>query len=128
MRIKETIINKYNRKTGNFDRKVNVFEKYTVGKMETSEGGWTRIEVKGPKQNFLLCSTFSPLKVCRPGLPVKELPLFYVTSDANHFYGNPRLGFPSVAKIQGATHFALENDELIPYKSSGRGLVSELFV
>ena len=122
MKIKDITFKRYDKKTSDYTKEIHPFAKYIVSDINENNGTWKTIDIKGPKQNFTLCSVAKPLKVCRPGLPTKELPLFYVMSAYSRFH----CGFPAVTKIQGATYFALENDELIPYCSSGRGLIREL--
>lgn len=126
LKIKEKIWRKYSKKTGGYTNIVSVFEKYKIGRVSTSDKGYTTIEIVGPKQTFVLVSTSKPLKKLSPPLNdgdnaiVKEMPLFFVTTNKMSYYGS------AVTKIQGATHFALDGDELIAYKTSGRGLVEEL--
>lgn len=118
--IREKIVRKFNRKTGQYDRVTSVFDKYKIGRVETSINGYKTIEVIGPKQIFVLCQCAKNLKIIAPPLNdgenarVKELPLFFVTTNVK------------CTTIQGACHFALDGETLIPYRSSGRGLVEEL--
>jgi hypothetical protein len=121
MKIKEKIVRKFNRKTGEYDKEFSVFAKYSIGRVSVSERtGWRAVEVIGPKQQFCLCECAKPLKIITPptkdgeNAGVRELPLFFVTSAVK------------VTKIQGCTHFALDGEVLIPYRSSGCGLVEEL--
>ena len=125
MKIKQVKFRKYERKTGDYTKIVEPFSAYTITRDETSEKGFRTIEISGPKQTFTLCSTAKPLKVLFPPVndgdsaTVKELPFFFVM-------GKRKYNFPSVTKIQGASNFALDGDVLIPYVSSGRGLVSPM--
>lgn len=125
MKIREIFFRKYDKKTNSYSKIVYPFKDYKITRDETSEKGYRTIEVVGPKQTFFLCSTVKPLKKLYPPLRdgenaiVKEMQFFYVT-------GVGKYHMPSITKIQGATNFALDGDELIPYVSSGRGLVREL--
>lgn len=116
--IKERFVHKFERKTGSFSKSVDLFAKYVIGDIKETRPGWRTIGITGPKQTFWLCECQKPLKVYKPGQPVRELPLFFVNSEGGRF--------PKVSKIQGATHFALDGEVLIPYKSSGAGFVEEL--
>jgi hypothetical protein len=111
--IKERFVHKFERKTGQFTKSVNLFAKYQVGDI-TQRNSWRTIEVKGPKQNFILCECQKPLKVFKYETGNYELPLFFV------------MGKTNVTKIQGANFFALDGDTLIPYRSNGYGCVEEL--
>jgi len=110
--IKERFVHKFERKTGQFTKSVNLFAKYQVGDI-TQRESWKTIEVKGPKQTFILCECQKPLKVFKP-TGNYQLPLFFV------------MGNIKVTKIQGADFFALDGETLIPYRSNGYGCVEEL--
>jgi hypothetical protein len=118
--IRPRIYRKFNRKTKQYDRVVNVFEKYKVTRDETSEKGYRTLEITGPKQKFYLTNTARPLKVLAPpteeggNATCTEYPLFFVS---------PMM---SSGKIQGAQYFALDGNELVAYRSTGKGLVEKL--
>ncbi|HMP32657.1 MAG TPA: hypothetical protein PKD85_23825, partial [Saprospiraceae bacterium] len=107
------IYRKFNRKTKEYDRLVNVFEKYKVIKDEQTPLG-RKITIEGPKQIFKLNQQLQPLKKLFPPeregekATVKEYTFFYVSP----------LGC-GVSKIQGAIGFALIDGILVPYKFSG---------
>jgi hypothetical protein len=90
---------------------------YKVGEVDTSDKGFTTIQIYGPKKTFTLCNCVKPLKKISPPLHdgenarVQEFPLFFVLNGK---------------AIHGAAFFALDGDTLIPYKSVGRCCMEEL--
>lgn len=127
MKIRERIYRKFDRKTKDYTKLVSLFEKYKIGEVSISDGGYKTIEIIGPKQTFKLIQTAKPLRKLFPpkedgqNAIVKEMPLFFVTSHGKYYTA-------SVAKINGASYFAYDadTDELVAYQSSGRSLVQEL--
>ena len=119
LKFKQIVWKKFDRKTGDYTKIVEPFAAYQIGRISEKPTGRT-IEVIGPKQTFVLVECRNKLKKLYPpaveggNATVEELPLFFVTTNVK------------CAKIQGACHFALRGETLIPYKSSGRGLVTEL--
>lgn len=111
---------KWSRKLGTYGPERDIFEKYSVGKMLDLKGGYKSIQIIGPKKEFVLMSCARPLTIISPpkeegGNAQKvEVPLFFVS---------PMNGSGS---IQGATYFALINNELVAYKGAGGGCISEL--
>jgi hypothetical protein len=120
--IKEKIVRKFNRKTGEYDKVINLFSKYKVTDDEAFSVGigaktnWRNVVIQGPKEKFVLCECNNPIKIYRPEQPVKELPLFFVS----------RFKQLGLTKIQGASHFVLDGETLIPYTTCGRGRLTEL--
>ncbi len=112
--IQKTVVRKYNRKTGEYDRHVDLFDKYRVVDDRMSQFGWRVLTIQGPKQTFILHSTVKGLQIVSPpkhdgeDARIESLPFFYCAP----FGGCGR-------QIQGATAFALRGDVLIPYTVSG---------
>jgi hypothetical protein len=119
MKIKPRYVRKYH-STAKPTKERNLFEKYEVGTIRKTEGGYTCIEIVGPKKTFSLMSCARPLTIIAPpevedGPAIKkEVPLFFVS---------PMNG---AGKIQGADYFAEINGELVAYRSVGRGTVEPL--
>ena len=124
MKIKEIVQTRWCRKSATNTKIKKPFEKYQVGLIVKHEdnGNIVTIEISGPKQNFTLVSCYNTLKICKPDQPVKELKLFFVTSEKNRGFAHRDI---ICTKIQGASHFALDGDTLIPYKSSRGGRTVE---
>lgn len=120
MKIKARYIRKYHSTTKPSTER-NLFEKYQVGTIRTTENGYTFIEIRGPKKTFSLISCAKPLTIIAPpevedGDAVKKVvPLFFVSP----------MGGGS-GKIQGAEYFAEIEGELVAYRSVGGGCLEPL--
>lgn len=105
------MVSKWNGKRKEWSPARDLFEKYQVTEVKKTDHGYTRIEVKGPKQTFYLMSCVKPLTIIAPpendGEPARktEVPLFFVS------------GMTSSGKIQGAEFFAEINGELVAYRT-----------
>ena len=105
----------WNKKLMDYGPKRDMFEKYKVTQVRTTE--WdTIINIQGPKVEFTLHSCKNPLKIAHFNEETNTTeyttaPLFYVSP------------FTGGGKIKFATHFALINNELVAYTTSGSGFV-----
>jgi hypothetical protein len=115
IKIKQVIIKKYDRKTNDYSKIVNLFEKYSVLNVEDTKIG-KAINIKGPKKLFRLYENRNGLKILVPPKNEGEsaraikVPLFFVST----------MGGSS--EIQGASYFALINNELVAYRGHGGSL------
>lgn len=120
MNIKPRYVRKFH-STNKPTTERNLFDKYEVGTIRTTENGYTFIEIKGPKKTFSLISCAKPLTIIAPpevenGPAIKkQVPLFFVS---------PMGG--GTGKIQGAEYFAEIEGELVAYRSVGGGCVEPL--
>lgn len=120
MKIKPRfVLGRYNRKTGTRGPERDLFEKYEVLSSRQLQGGYTAIEIKGPKKTHVLMSCARPLTIISPpivdggdAIQIK-VPLYFVSP----MYGT--------GQIQGATYFAEIGGELVAYRGSG-GCLSPL--
>jgi len=116
MKIQEVIVKKFDRKSGDYSKIVNVFEKYTVEKVEDTKIG-KAITINGPRKSFRLYQNVKGLTIVLPpkvdGESAKSIkvPLFYVSPMMN-----------GAGSIQGCQYFALINDELVAYRNDSVGL------
>lgn len=121
MKIKPVYVTKYTSGLGKTRTSArNLFDKYEVITVRTTDHGFTFIEIKGPRKTFSLISCAKLLTIIAPpevedGPAIKrEVPLYFVS---------PMKGARS---IQGATHFAEIDGELVAYRSTGGNCVAPL--
>lgn len=121
MKIKPVYVTKYTSGLGKTRTSTrNLFDKYEVITVRTTDHGFTFIEIKGPRKTFSLISCAKLLTIIAPpevedGPALKrEVPLYFVS---------PMTGARS---IQGATYFAEIDGELVPYRSTGGNCVEPL--
>lgn len=103
LKIKEVKFRKFNRKTGEYDKVVSVFDKYEVLVNNGYENG--QIVIKGPKAEYLLVENRNGLKL--GGRNTGETVRFF------------RIFLDK--KIQNCVGFHLDekNNELVPYVAAG---------
>jgi len=111
---------RWSRKLGTYGPSRDLFAKYNVGQIRTTAGGYTSIEIQGPKKSHFLMSCARPLTIIAPpevegGNAIKkQVPLYFVSP----MHGS--------GKIQGATYFAEIDGELVAYRPAGGGTITEL--
>ena len=111
---------RWSRKLGTYGAERDLFAKYSVKEVRLLKGGYTSIEIVGPKKSHFLMSCARPLTIISPPLNEgenarkREVPLYFVSP----MHGS--------GKIQGAEYFAEIDGELVAYRPAGGGTITEL--
>lgn len=119
MKIRARYISgKWSRRLNDYGPKRDMFEKYVVHDIRSTDSG-NIITVNGPKVTYTLMPCKNPLKI----VDFDEKTNTRKDTFAPLYYVSP---FTGGGKIKHATHFAEINGELIAYTTSGRGFITEV--
>lgn len=105
---------RWSRRLNDYGPVRNIFEDYKITEISELKGGYTAIQIRGPRKVHQLISCARPLTIISPpeveggNASQNQVPLYFVS---------PMNG--GSGQIQGATYFAVIDDELVAYQGSG---------